>query len=75
LPDPLQVAHDQLTGTTRVGLPWPSLVAFVRAATHPRVLEHPLDPDAAWRVVQGWLAFDTDFARFTEARWINPLAD
>jgi uncharacterized protein len=113
----------QLNGDGRVGLPWESLVAFVRIATHPRASENPLAPDAAWRLVEDWLAAplawvplpterhadvlgallrkhrlagnlvpdahlaalaiehglevcsaDTDFARFTEIRWRNPLA-
>ncbi len=114
---------EQLNGDRRVGLPWESLTAFVRIATHPRASDHPVKPDAAWRLVEEWLAVpavwiplptdrhadvlggllrrhhlagnlvpdahlaalaiehgleicsaDTDFARFTEIRWRNPLA-
>lgn len=113
----------QLSGGTRVGLPWASLLAFVRIATHPRAYEVPLDSEAAWSQVEEWLAAptawipqptadharvlgqllraydirgnlvmdadlaalaiehglevcsaDTDFARFSELRWRNPLA-
>lgn len=113
----------EINGEGRVGLPWESLTAFVRIATHPRASEHPLTPDAAWRFVADWLAApnvwiplaterhaevlgrliekyrlagnlvpdghlaalaiehglevcstDTDFARFAEIRWRNPLA-
>lgn len=46
----------QLNGPVRVGLPWASLVAFVRIATHPRVFEHPLAPGEAWQQVEDWLA-------------------
>lgn len=35
--------EDALNGHGRVGLPWPSLTAFLRIATHPRVSERPLD--------------------------------
>jgi len=115
---------DQLRGARRVGLPWESLVAFVRIATHPRAAKRPLSAAEAWRFVQEWLAVpvvwapvptdeharvlgqlvtkyqlagnlvpdahlaalaiehgleicsaDTDFARFTEVRWRNPLAE
>lgn len=38
-----------------VGIPWPSIVAFVRISTHPRALERPLDLVQAWRIVEGWL--------------------
>jgi toxin-antitoxin system PIN domain toxin len=39
-----------------VGIPWPTILAFVRLSTHPRVLERPLDTTTAWSVVDGWLA-------------------
>jgi uncharacterized protein len=45
-----------LNGTTRIGLPWPSLLAFVRIRTHPRVYEFPLPPTEAWARVTDWLA-------------------
>jgi uncharacterized protein len=113
----------QLNGPERVGLPWQSLIAFVRIATHPRAYEHPLTPTDAWAQVRAWLAAgpawipqptdrhadvvgdlitahecrgnlvsdahlaalaiehgavlhsaDTDFARFPQLRWSNPLA-
>lgn len=112
----------RLNGERRVGLPWESLTAFLRIATHPRAFARPLRPDEAWGLVSDWLAApmawvpqptdshadvlgalvhryhlsgrlipdghlaalaiqhglevcsaDTDFARFTEIRWVNPL--
>jgi toxin-antitoxin system PIN domain toxin len=115
---------DQLNSDRRVALPWESLAAFVRIATHPRASSRPLDSAAAWRFVEEWLAVstvwipvptdqhatvfgrlvakyrlagnlipdghlaalaiehglelasvDTDFARFSELRWVNPLSD
>ena len=112
----------QLNGPRRVGLPWQSINAFLRIATHPRAFERPLDPATAWERVSDWLAApvswipqpgpdygrifgelvasydvrgnlipdaalaalaiehgvplvstDTDFARFRELRWENPL--
>jgi hypothetical protein len=112
-----------VNGTTRVGIAWTSLLAFLRIVTHPRALDRPLAPAAAWEFVADWLAAprvwvpqptdrtaeilghlvttyqlranlvpdawlaalaienglavcsaDTDFARFREVRWINPLA-
>src|SRR5919198_3606874 len=38
-----------------VGIPWPSILAFVRVSTHPRALERPLDVIAAWGIVESWL--------------------
>ncbi len=46
---------EALNGPKRVALPWVSLWAFVRIATNPRALRHPLSPDQAWSVVEGWL--------------------
>lgn len=111
-----------LGGPYRVGLPWQSLTAFVRIATHPRALAQPLAAAEAWSFVQDWLAApavwipqagvghgellgrlicdldlrgnlvgdavlaalclehgltmvsaDSDFARFREVRWLNPV--
>ncbi len=47
---------DQLTGTARVGLPWPSLLAFVRLVSNPRVFERPEPIADAWRQVEEWLS-------------------
>jgi len=38
-----------------MGIPWPSILAFVRVSTHPRALERPLSMAAAWAVVETWL--------------------
>ncbi len=114
--------EEALNGDVQVGLPWSSLLAFVRIATHPRVSTRPLSGDRAWTLVEQWLAAptawvaeptsrhadvlgglvrrhnltgnlipdahlaalaiehgvalcstDTDFARFTEVRWVDPL--
>jgi toxin-antitoxin system PIN domain toxin len=48
--------EEQLNGSHRVGLPWQSLAAFLRIATHPRIFANPLEPAVAWRQVEDWLA-------------------
>jgi toxin-antitoxin system PIN domain toxin len=112
-----------LNGTRRVGLPWASLTAFLRIATHPRALAAPLGSADAWAYVEDWLnaptawvpqpgrahreilgrlvrdldlrgnlvpdavlaalcvehgssivSADSDFARFRELTWVNPVA-
>lgn len=114
---------EAIGGPERVGLPWQTIGAFLRIATHPRIAEHPLSTPAAQDYVDSWLAAptvwvppatertavayahlarthhvtgnlvpdaqlaalalefgvavvsaDSDFARFPETRWINPLA-
>ena len=112
-----------LNGSRRVGIPWASLTAFVRIATHPRASRNPLTPAEAWQFADGWLdapaawtpapgrghreilgrlvrdldlranlvadaslaalciehgltivSADSDFARFGEITWHNPVA-
>ncbi|CAN5184341.1 type II toxin-antitoxin system VapC family toxin [soil metagenome] len=50
------VVQEALNGPRRVGLPWQSLIAFLRIATHPRVFPSPLTASAAAEQVQDWLA-------------------
>jgi toxin-antitoxin system PIN domain toxin len=113
---------EQLDGPRRVGIPWQSIVAFVRLTTNPRVATYPLDPATAWHHVDSWFSSpvawipvptdrhrellggyvtdlgltanlvsdahlaalavehglelcsnDSDFARFPDLRWRNPL--
>jgi toxin-antitoxin system PIN domain toxin len=53
---------EQLSGTARVGLPWPSLLAFVRLASNPLVVRQPVSPKKAWKQAAEWLS--------AEAAWI-----
>jgi uncharacterized protein len=50
---------EQLSGATRVGLPWPSLLAFLRLTTNSAVVRRPVTPAVAWRQVEQWLSCDT----------------
>ena len=49
----------QLNGPAPVGLPWASLLAFLRLVTNSRVFEHPESMADAWGKVQAWLACET----------------
>jgi hypothetical protein len=113
----------QLNGSGAVGLPWPSLLAFLRIVTNARLFQRPESMAAAWRQVDAWLeapttwipqpterhrdtlarllaaagvqanlvpdahlaalamehglvlcSTDSDFGRFPDLRWQNPLA-
>jgi uncharacterized protein len=48
----------QLNGFARVGLPWPSLLAFLRLVTNPRIFEYAEPVEQAWAQVSSWLACD-----------------
>ena len=57
----------QLSGVPRVGLPWASLLAFLRIVTNPRLFERPEPMAAAWEQVQAWLACETVWVPEPEA--------
>lgn len=114
---------EALNGPRRVGIPWMSLIAFVRVTTNPRASAQPLTAAEAWGFVEDWLdapaswvpapgrghrailgrllrdldlranlvtdavlaalcieyglqivSADSDFARFEEITWFNPVA-
>ncbi len=46
---------DALNGPVRIGLPWPSLLGFLRIRTNPRIYARPLDSRTAWQQVIEWL--------------------
>ncbi len=46
---------ERLNDTTRIGLPWSSLLAFVRLVSNPRIFEHPESVTNAWSQVEEWL--------------------
>jgi hypothetical protein len=52
----------QLNGSTRIGLPWASLLGFLRIATNARAFRNPLTMTAAWQQVSTWLC--------SESAWI-----
>jgi uncharacterized protein len=45
---------ERLNGHARVGLPWPSLLGFLRLVTNPRVFERPESITRAWKQVEEW---------------------
>ena len=47
-----------LNRPTRVGLPWPSLLAFVRLVSNAAIVRLPVTPAAAWQRASEWLARD-----------------
>lgn len=40
---------------TRVGLPWPTLLAFVRLVSNPSIVRAPVTPAIAWGRAAEWL--------------------
>jgi hypothetical protein len=44
-----------LSGPETVAFAWSVLVAFIRLSTHPAIFDHPLSPQEAFDLVDGWL--------------------
>jgi toxin-antitoxin system PIN domain toxin len=57
-----QAAHDwldsQLNGSSRVGLPWASLLGFLRIVTNRRAFAHAIPTETAWNHIEEWLGCD-----------------
>lgn len=49
---------EQLSGSTRVGLSWPSLLSFVRLVSNPRIFQRAESIIEAWQQVEQWLGCD-----------------
>jgi toxin-antitoxin system PIN domain toxin len=49
----------QLSGSDRVGLPWATVLAFVRLVSNPRIFERPQSVGSAWDQVEEWLGVET----------------
>jgi uncharacterized protein len=45
-----------LTAPPKVGLAWPTLLAFVRLIGNPRVVQNPVPLSRSWSCVRQWLA-------------------
>ena len=56
-------AHAWLDGKLNdgvpLGLPWPSLLAFVRLTSNQRLFDRPVSVATAWRQVEEWLACES----------------
>lgn len=49
----------RLNGTASVGLPWPSLLGFIRLVSNPRIFERPQSIADAWKQVEEWLTCES----------------
>ena len=47
--------EETLSGTTRVGLAWIVMLAFVRITTRSGIVRKPLSPESAFAYVDSWL--------------------
>lgn len=62
--------ENQLSQPQPVGLPWATILAFLRIATNPRILTSPMDISEAVEIVQSWLVRPMVFIPApTEQHW------
>jgi len=64
----------RLSGAAPVGLPWPSLIGFLRIVTNPRIFDHPEPVAQAWEQVSAWLACDNAWIPHPGERHADILA-
>lgn len=70
-----QWLEDQLNSGKQVGLPWPTLLAFIRIGTNPKAFNCPLSIRAAWSQVKEWLAIRTVWVPLPTDRHAAILGD
>lgn len=70
-----QWLEDQLNSGKQVGLPWPTLLAFIRIGTNPKAFNRPLSIRAAWSQVKEWLAVQTVWVPLPTDRHAAILGD
>lgn len=46
----------QLSGSPKVGMPWLSVLAYLRLSTNARIFKPPVSMAVAWQRVSAWLA-------------------
>jgi hypothetical protein len=66
---------ERLNGAAPVGLPWESLLAFLRLTTNPRLFERPEPVADAWRQVGAWLAGERSWIPLPTERHAQVLGD
>ena len=64
-----------LSGSAPVGMPWATLLGYLRLATNSRVLARPLAMPAAWQQVSAWLACEPTWIPQPTERHIDVLAE
>jgi toxin-antitoxin system PIN domain toxin len=63
-----------LSGDVRVGMPWPSLLAFLRLTTNRRMFDQPMTMPEAWRQVEAWLGAEVAWIPTPTERHADILA-
>lgn len=65
----------RLSGSAPVGMPWPSLLAFLRLVTNARVFERPAAARDAWQQIRAWLGCESAWIPQPTERHVEVLGD
>ena len=65
----------QLSGSAAVGMPWITLLGFLRLATNARVVPRPATMQSAWQQVKAWLACEPAWIPQPTERHADVLAE
>ena len=63
----------EFSGPTRVGLPWLTLLAFVRIASNPVIVRSAVKPAVAWEYVTEWVGRENVWIPAPGARHVEIL--
>ena len=62
-----------LNASAPVGLPWPSLLGFLRIVTNPRIFDQPESTKDAWKQIKEWLDCPSAWIPRPEERHVEIL--
>jgi uncharacterized protein len=66
--------NEQLNAAYKVGIAWPTIQAFVRIITNPRIFPSPLSSHAALQQVEQWLALEIVWTPLPTDRHLTTLS-
>ncbi len=64
-----------LSGTETIGIPWTVILGFIRLTTRPGIFAKSLEPEAAFEIVEAWLAEPLVIAVEARGRHLQTLRD
>jgi len=64
-----------LNASAPLGLPWPSLLGFLRIVTNPRIFEQPESVKDAWKQIKEWLECPSTWIPRPSERHVEILED
>lgn len=67
--------EEAFNGAAKVGLPWPTLLAFVRLMGNARVVSSPVPLSRSWSRIKEWLALPTTWIPLPTSSHVEVLGE